>query len=49
MVASRLNAGNMPLDFIRKMLGHTNLNTTLGYIYNPPSDKETYALMTKAL
>ena len=48
-VASRLNAGNVPLDFIREMLGHSNLSTTLGYIYNPLSDKETYALMTKAL
>lgn len=48
-VASRLNAGNVPLDYIREMLGHSNLNTTLGYIYNPLSDKETYTLMTKAL
>lgn len=48
-VASRLNAGGMPLDFIREFLGHSNLETTLGYIYNPLSDKETYALMSKAL
>lgn len=48
-VASRLNAGNVPLDSIREMLGHSNLSTTLGYIYNPLTEKETYALMTKAL
>lgn len=48
-VASRLNAGNVPLDFIREMLGHSNLSTTLGYIYNPLSDNETYTLITKAL
>lgn len=48
-VASRLSAGNVPLDFIREMLGHSNLSTTLSYIYNPLSEKETYTLMTKAL
>lgn len=48
-VASRLNAGNLPLDFIRELLGHASLNTTLGYIYNPLSEKETYQLMVKAL
>ena len=48
-VASRLSAGNVPLDSIREMLGHSNLSTTLGYIYNPLSEKETYALMSKAL
>lgn len=48
-VASRLNAGNVPLDSIREMLGHANLSTTLGYIYNPLSEKETYALISKAL
>ena len=48
-VASRLNAGNVPLDSIREFLGHSNLNTTLGYIYNPLSEKETYTLMSEAL
>ena len=48
-VASRLNAGNVPLDCIRELLGHSNLNTTLGYIYNPLSEKETYNLMARAL
>lgn len=48
-VASRLSAGNVPLDSIREMLGHSNLSTTLGYIYNPLSEKETYVLISKAL
>ena len=47
--ASTLNANGVPLDFIREMLGHNNLNTTLGYIYNPLTENQTYDLMTKAL
>lgn len=47
--ASLLAAKNVPLDSIRELLGHSNLNTTLGYIYNPLTEKETYALMKKAL
>ena len=47
--ASNLNAHGVPLDCIREQLGHNNLSTTLGYIYNPLTEKETYALMTKAL
>ena len=31
------------------MLGHNNLNTTLGYIYNPLTENQTYDLMAKAL
>ena len=48
-LASRLSASDVPLDCIREMLGHSDLKTTLGYIYNPLSDKETYMLLTKAL
>ena len=48
-VASRLSIGDVPLDSIREMLGHANLSTTLGYIYNPLSEKETYSLMSRAL
>lgn len=48
-VASRLYAGDVPLDFIREMLGHAELSTTLGYIFNPLSEEETYNLITKAL
>lgn len=37
--ASNLNANGVPLDCIREMLGHSNLSTTLEYIYNPGSVK----------
>ncbi|GAA6293310.1 hypothetical protein F220043C3_17440 [Enterocloster asparagiformis] len=47
--ASNLNACGVPLDCIRELLGHSNLNTTLGYIYNPLTEKETYDLISKAL
>lgn len=47
--ASNLSANGVPLDCIREMLGHSNLNTTLGYIYNPLTEKETYSLIAKAL
>ena len=47
--ASTLNANGVPLDFIREMPGHNNLNTTLGYIYNPLTENQTYDLMIKAL
>jgi len=47
--ASKLNANGVPLDCIREQLGHSNLQTTLGYIYNPLTEKETYDLITKAL
>ncbi len=47
--ASNLNANGVPLDCIRELLGHSNLNTTLGYIYNPLTEKETYDLISKAL
>ncbi len=47
--ASNLNANGVPLDCIRELLGHSNLNTTLGYIYNPLTEKETFDLISKAL
>ena len=47
--ASNLNASGVPLDCIRELLGHSNLNTTLGYIYNPLTEKETFDLIAKAL
>ena len=47
--ASNLNAAGVPLDCIRELLGHSNLSTTLGYIYNPLTEKETYTLISKAL
>lgn len=48
-VASSLNAHGVPTDAIREMLGHSNLETTMGYIYNPLSERETYQLISKAL
>lgn len=47
--ASNLNAHGVPLDSIRELLGHTNLNTTLQYIYNPLTEAETYNLISNAL
>lgn len=47
--ASNLNASGVPLDCIREMLGHSNLSTTLGYIYNPLTEEETYNLVASAL
>lgn len=47
--ASNLNANGVPLDCIRELLGHSNLNTMLGYIYNPLTEKETFDLISKAL
>ena len=47
--ASTLNANGVPLDCIRELLGHSSLNTTLGYIYNPLTEKETYDLISRAL
>ncbi len=47
--ASNLNACGVPLDCIREMLGHSSLSTTLGYIYNPLTETETYDLIAKAL
>lgn len=47
--ASNLNANGVPLDCIREQLGHNSLSTTLGYIYNPLTDDETYQLICNAL
>lgn len=47
--ASNLNANGVPLDCIQEMLGHSSLATTLGYIYNPLTESETYHLIAKAL
>lgn len=47
--ASNLNVAGVPLDCIREQLGHSNLNTTLGYIYNPLTESETYELISHAL
>ena len=47
--ASRLANAGVALDFVREQMGHTNLETTLSYVYNTATDAETYDLMQKAL
>ncbi|MCR4991773.1 MAG: site-specific integrase [Lachnospiraceae bacterium] len=47
--ASMCNAKGVPVDFIREQLGHSSLSTTYGYIYNPLTEKESYAALTAAL
>ncbi len=43
------DAPGVSLDAIREMLGHNSLRTTLGYIYNPDTEKETYDKLSNAL
>lgn len=40
-VASRMNANHIPLEEIRRWLGHTDVKTTLTYLYNPYREDET--------
>ena len=47
--ASNLNANGVPLDCIREQLGHSELSTTLSYLYNPLTEEETFDLIKKAL
>ena len=44
--ASKLNANGVPIDEIRTLLGHSDAQTTLSYIYNP-LPKETTLEMIK--
>lgn len=46
--ASRLSAAGYPIDAIRENLGHNNLSTTLGYIYNPLTKDENLSIMKNA-
>ena len=39
--ASRMSVDGVPTDTIRIMLGHSNLQTTLSYIFNPLAEEET--------
>lgn len=38
-----------PFRLYKGDVGHSNLSTALGYIYNPLTEKQTYELITKAL
>lgn len=46
--ASKLDASGVPTDEIRTLLGHTDAQTTLGYIYNPLPKDETLAMIKNA-
>ncbi len=47
--ASRLNAKGVPMDLIREQLGHTSLETTYSYIFNPLTETESYKAVTEAV
>jgi integrase len=47
--ASRLDASGVPIDEIRNLLGHSNLETTMRYLYNPLTAEETKKLVQDAL
>ena len=47
--ASNLNANGVPIEEISELLGHSNLSTTMRYLYNPLTEKETYERIKKAL
>lgn len=46
--ASTLSIKGVPLDTIRQQLGHTNLSTTLAYIYDSLDENETISLINSA-
>ena len=47
--ASMLNANGIPIDEIRQLLGHSNLETTYRYLYNYLTPEETISRMADAL
>ncbi|WP_290378950.1 tyrosine-type recombinase/integrase, partial [Paramuribaculum intestinale] len=47
--ASILSAFGVPIDAIREQLGHSELSTTLSYIYNPLTEDATYSMISDAL
>ncbi len=46
--ASVLNSNGVPLDTIRECLGHTTLQTTMAYLFDPLTDEETYQRLSAA-
>lgn len=46
--ASVLNANGVPIDTIRECLGHTNLQTTMAYLFDPLTNEETYERLSAA-
>ena len=47
--ASRLDAAGIPLDVIQRDLGHSDIKTTLTYLYNPYNETATYELKANAI
>ena len=46
--ASILSSNSVPVDYIREMLGHSGLQTTYSYIYNPLTEQQTHQLINNA-
>ena len=46
--ASTLSAAGIPIDRIREYLGHSSLQTTMGYIYDPLTEEERRELLEGA-
>lgn len=46
---SRLAMGDVPVDDIRREMGHQDLETTYGYIFNPLTEEETFARKKESL
>ena len=46
--ASDLEGAGVPIDEIRRELGHRDISTTLGYIFNTKTEDETARLITDA-
>ena len=47
--ASKLDAAGVPIDEIKNLLGHSNLETTMRYLYNPLTTEETRSRIEDAL
>ncbi len=47
--ASSLNANGVPVDTIRECLGHSTLQTTMAYLYDPLTSDESYKRIAMAL
>lgn len=48
-VASEMHKNGIPLEMIRQYLGHSTIETTIGYIYNNNTKEETSRLIQNAL
>lgn len=48
-VASEMHKNGIPLEMIRKYLGHSTIQTTMGYIYDNNTEEENRKMIQKAL